>query len=277
MGIFLNYAPNLYSGANYNHITPNVTGALSLGDFLGNAAFLQTIVVPTFGSNGPLWSLANEFWYYALFPLAACIVARVAKTPKHIGFCLVAFLAIAFTLSKAILLLFPVWLLGALLHACSVRMPTALWFRLLATSLYLILFFGLSALDHIGWFGRGVFGDSLLGLGTFGFILVLLSAKHNAAKTGLNHLVRQTARFSYTLYLAHTPILIFMVAFLAHDTRWFPNTAVAVLAVGALILVLIYAWLVAVVTEFKTEHVRAWVESKVIRSRPNAAGPFAPG
>ena len=35
-----------------------------------NAFFLQTIVGPTFGSNGPLWSLAYEWWYYVLFPLA---------------------------------------------------------------------------------------------------------------------------------------------------------------------------------------------------------------
>lgn len=37
--------------------------------FLGNALFLQTISVPRLGTNGPLWSLANEFWYYVLFPL----------------------------------------------------------------------------------------------------------------------------------------------------------------------------------------------------------------
>jgi hypothetical protein len=34
-----------------------------------NAFFLQTIAGPTFGSNGPLWSLAYEWWYYVLFPL----------------------------------------------------------------------------------------------------------------------------------------------------------------------------------------------------------------
>ena len=37
---------------------------------LGNLGFLQTIFVPAFGSNGPMWSLANEFWYYVIFPLA---------------------------------------------------------------------------------------------------------------------------------------------------------------------------------------------------------------
>ena len=37
--------------------------------FAGNLFFLQTISVPVFGSNVPLWSLANEFWYYLIFPL----------------------------------------------------------------------------------------------------------------------------------------------------------------------------------------------------------------
>lgn len=37
--------------------------------FLGNVFFLQTSEVHRLGTNGPLWSLANEFWYYALFPL----------------------------------------------------------------------------------------------------------------------------------------------------------------------------------------------------------------
>jgi peptidoglycan/LPS O-acetylase OafA/YrhL len=34
---------------------------MTLPIFLGNLFFLQTIVCPAFGSNGPLWSLANEF------------------------------------------------------------------------------------------------------------------------------------------------------------------------------------------------------------------------
>jgi peptidoglycan/LPS O-acetylase OafA/YrhL len=35
----------------------------------GNLAALQTVSVPQFGGNYPLWSLANEGWYYLLFPL----------------------------------------------------------------------------------------------------------------------------------------------------------------------------------------------------------------
>ena len=47
---------------------------MGLRDFLVNAFFLQTIVGPTLGSNGPLWSLAYEWWYYVLFPLVLAAV-----------------------------------------------------------------------------------------------------------------------------------------------------------------------------------------------------------
>ena len=40
------------------------SASISAKIFLGNLLFLQTILVPPFGSDGPLWSLANEFWYY---------------------------------------------------------------------------------------------------------------------------------------------------------------------------------------------------------------------
>jgi peptidoglycan/LPS O-acetylase OafA/YrhL len=46
-----------------DHLGPEV--------LLGNLVFLQAILVPTWGSNGPLWSLAFEFWFYIWFPTLA--------------------------------------------------------------------------------------------------------------------------------------------------------------------------------------------------------------
>ncbi|UUZ57450.1 acyltransferase family protein [Massilia sp. H-1] len=56
----------------------------SLTALVGNLAALQTIVVPQFGGNYPLWSLANEGWYYLLFPLLLTAAGgrRTAHWPR---------------------------------------------------------------------------------------------------------------------------------------------------------------------------------------------------
>ena len=46
----------------------------SVTAFIGNMFGLQTILVPSFGGNFPLWSLANETWYYILFPLLVLVL-----------------------------------------------------------------------------------------------------------------------------------------------------------------------------------------------------------
>ena len=48
--------------------------SLSLTTLLGNLAFLQGLAVPPFGSNGPLWSLSYEFWYYLWLPALVLLV-----------------------------------------------------------------------------------------------------------------------------------------------------------------------------------------------------------
>ena len=53
--------------------------SLAPSTFLGNFFFLQTVTLPVYGSNGPLWSLANEFWYYLVFPLLAVSVWRLTR------------------------------------------------------------------------------------------------------------------------------------------------------------------------------------------------------
>ena len=52
---------------------------------VGNLGFVQTVCVPVFGSNGPLWSLANEFWYYLLFPLVAVALLGPAGRWSVVG------------------------------------------------------------------------------------------------------------------------------------------------------------------------------------------------
>ena len=261
LGIYLHQAPALYSGANGNHITPDVGHTLSFQDFMGNLAFLQTILVPLFGSNPALWSLSNEFWYYILFPLGVCIMGRVYRKALPIIICGALLCLTAVFVTRDILSLFPVWLMGALLHAIPVR-PAARWFRMTAAPIYIALFFGSAGLYHLHRF-EGVIADWTLGLVTAGFVWVLLGAVREAKPTAISRLSRAVARFSYTLYAAHMPILIFVVSLIAHDARWIPTLKTGAVAASVLPLVLGYAWLLATATEFRTEPVRGFVEYRM--------------
>ncbi len=49
----------------------------SVTTFVGNLFFQPSFVVPPFGHNGALWSLAFEFWFYALYPVMLLMVFRL--------------------------------------------------------------------------------------------------------------------------------------------------------------------------------------------------------
>lgn len=86
---------------------------------LANALFLQTISAPTFGSNGPLWSLANEAWYYAIFALV--MLASGAASPLRGSTlwrvaCAGAVLLWCLWVPAEMALLFIPWLMGMAIH-----------------------------------------------------------------------------------------------------------------------------------------------------------------
>jgi peptidoglycan/LPS O-acetylase OafA/YrhL len=84
--------------------------------FFGTLFFLQDVVVPRFGSDGPLWSLASEFWYYILFPLGFLVVLPSNGLRTRI-IAAIAFALLCVWLRNTVLPLFPVWLMGAAIVA----------------------------------------------------------------------------------------------------------------------------------------------------------------
>ena len=91
----------------------NVEDRLSLQDGLGNAAFLQMIAVPPYGSNTPLWSLSFEWWYYILFPLGWIAISKATRVDASILY-LFLFAVTLYAVGKDIAVYFPIWLMGAL-------------------------------------------------------------------------------------------------------------------------------------------------------------------
>ena len=227
---------------------------LNVKNFLGNLLFLQTIFCKTFGSNGPLWSIANEFWYYVLFPLG--LAATLAWKRKRFGTAAaVTLLAliIIWMLGTAKMIGFGIWLAGFVVLLVWSRMQPLLggWRfacllasgAVLATSLYLArtMRVDLSASEvAIGVaFAAFLFGVLQLDLQLHRSALYLRGA-------------RLFAGFSYSLYVLHFPLLLFLRAWLSPRERWQPDAAHLIYGLAIGFIALLFSWLVALGTEYQT-------------------------
>jgi peptidoglycan/LPS O-acetylase OafA/YrhL len=263
-GLHFYLAPALYAGQTGTHMMANLFETFHVRAFFGNLFFVQGILTSIFGSNTPLWSLANEFWYYILFPCGLLALRKGSSRRVRIVNA-IAFILCAVFVGRAILLMFPLWLLGALLAALSVP-RTRVWHRFLAAILYCALFFSLTKQKLI----TGMLSDYVIAFATVLFLWLLLSAEDAAPQSKWVNLSRTGARFSYTLYLVHVPFLVFVTALVGAGTRLQP-TALGHQIYGFAVLAstIIYAYAVARATEFHTDKVRGWVEKKVLGKAAN--------
>ena len=127
LGMRLHSAPLLYAGGVLNHEIPNIAERNGWQVLAGNALFLQGTVVQDYASNTPLWSLAYEFWYYLLFPLA-WVALRVPAALWRRGALLLLLTLAAWFVGTAILSEFPIWLFGVVLVWLPVA-PNVRWAR----------------------------------------------------------------------------------------------------------------------------------------------------
>lgn len=231
----------------------------TVGALAGNLLFLQTIAVPTFGSNGALWSLANEAWYYVLFPCLWLAWQGTARWPLRIVYLALA-AGIAWLVGAEIASYFAIWLMGTtlcLLPRCRwLAKPrpahVACWLAG-AALLVMLAVIGLHGLHH------GRLRDGLLGFVFAGLVYCLLH-RGEADRGGLYaRLAQALAGFSYTLYVVHFPVLAFSWIACTYQGPWPADPAHLLYASGILAAVLFYAYLLSRLTEAQTDHVRRFL------------------
>jgi peptidoglycan/LPS O-acetylase OafA/YrhL len=258
-------ASELYTDpAKYHTISLDNTlsGTINLPTLLGNLFMLQGILVNNLGTNSPLWSLAYEWWYYCLFAFGAA--ALIIKTRIRFAFGAAA-VVLAALLPAKILLWGLIWLLGIAAYAwikhAKRRLHPALGVSVLTIAIAISrLSHNAHNVEHPEPMPVEFVRD--LGLG-FAFILGLASVSRLKRAMPLALLHRHLADFSYTTYLVHVPILIFLAAlgfeFLGIPFRVQPSGSglmdLACLSAG------IYAcsFLISRVTEANTRSVRRWI------------------
>jgi len=237
---------------------------LTPGIFLGNLLFLQTIVCPTFGSNGPLWSLSNEFWYYVLFPIS--LFAGISWFRRSLRWA-IPLSAIAVFLASFLGLVklagFVVWVAGSALVLVYSRFTLrSKGVAILAAIATAVLFFGCSA-----WLRTGDLGplnpDLILGTTFTLFLFSVLQMKFGSQSNWSARLSHSWAGFSYSLYVLHFPFLLCLKAFIAPSQRWDPDWVHLFYGVILGTVTLLYSWAVSLVTEDKTNVVRGWLRGAI--------------
>ncbi len=212
---------------------------------LANLTFSQEFWIFSFRylSDGPLWSLGYEFWYYVLFGFSLFFDGK----KKYIFLILTSLL-----IGPKILLLLPVWLFGTWIYNFhknkSLNQSLARILFLLAPILFLYSFTFYNEVNH---YLASLMGDNLQSKLGFsgGFItdyvtgffvgVHILSMKYinftslNKMLYGGEKMIRFFANSSFSIYLFHFPLLLFFGAVLSHN----PNSIVDIIILFTLTLV----------------------------------------
>jgi peptidoglycan/LPS O-acetylase OafA/YrhL len=184
--------------------------------YLCTAAFLQAVwnsnLVPS--TNNPFWSLGYEFWYYVLFGL----VVLVDSVKWRVWLVLMLGLLIG----PGILLLMPCWLMGVALYLCGRKWAIPFSGALIGFALFAFAF--VTALDHLPDFpmkpglipllySNGFASDALLAVVLAGTIWFFDQAFFAAPlPSWLVGTIRFFADHTFSLYLYHVPLIIFVQA-----------------------------------------------------------------
>lgn len=206
----------------------------SLDVFFGNALFLQTIATPVYGSNGPLWSLAYEFWYYVLAPIVMTIVFFYRNIMVLAANAILLALII-WTLPTALAAGGLIWIAGAIAGAATP--PLSKYITPFAWPLTLL---GLAAILATMMIAEAnVIPHSDLLLGSVVAIVLPVLALTPAPWRLYRNMARGLAEISYTLYVTHFPFLMAATMIFFAPIRLLPGVAAlvpyALLTTGTLI------------------------------------------
>lgn len=223
VGVALRPTSDVYEGSPAYHTIVPAGGPiqnLTLLDSLGNIAFVQDLYVPSVGTNTPLWSLAAEFWYYLLFPALILVFARRVSIATRAGAAAVSIAAIALvsfpteSSPTQVLLLFPAWLLGALVAFYQGRIASRMnglqpWsrnaIRTVALLAVLVTAIADSRLHHI--VSTYALAIAAAGL-TAAYVVDVRSSRARAALRPMSW----ASEWSYSLYATHMPVVALLAA-----------------------------------------------------------------
>jgi peptidoglycan/LPS O-acetylase OafA/YrhL len=235
-----------YQFSIYTHTTPlplvnqNITFYHSWASFIGNIFFLQDSYVPVFGSNGSVWSLKYEWYFYMLYPVLLYFNKRFPQLTiagvAGIFLLYVAGFHTGFVLFDQVVACVFSWWMGAYIaDIYTERVQVSRWL------IYpLIAIVPMIPLIHTSGIAP-LIKDQIVAFGFSGLLLLLLDYRSKRAVRGFGRL-KWLGDCSYTLYLIHAPLLILANGIVLHITHnVMPKGFLIVWLAVAFVVLLAYA------------------------------------
>ncbi len=245
IGLFQNL-PIYFSHTQYSSINENIHPVLNWNSLLGNLFFLQTVYTPVWGTNGALWSLMYEWWFYILY-IPIGWLFRKHKVATSIFVLLVWILnaeyGVNVLLLKMVINYFIAWYIGVLLadflmyKTVNIKAPIG----------YLAVILAVSCLRYYNGIGK----DIALAIGIVVFLYFVLTTNKFSYLGKLHKL----GGFSYTLYVVHLPLICLLSGYVMHTSGGtLPMHSFYVIC--GIIVALPFAWALHLITEkpFVTKH-----------------------
>ena len=235
-----------------------------------NLGFLQTVTCYAFGTNRPLWSLANEFWYYIIWPLILSpfmykrsLIQRVLLFVVGVTIVgMLVFLQKTFA-SYLIVPYMLIWIIGVvpiLVHKPVLKSPNI--------ALAVLFVFTVAIRIAVKGFMWEEFRIAFLLDVPIAFVLCCTLTSLVHGDLPLKNIERWRfhkgfADFSYSLYVVHMPVVtIASVWLLSRAGVSAPATPGGTVFWLIVVLVVVGTFLVAylfsLVTERQTPRVRQW-------------------
>lgn len=232
-----------------NKLTPEI--------FFGNVFFLQKILVPTLGSNGSLWSLSNEFWYYVTFPLLYFASFKFYSKITRVIFGVLS-ISILFFVGRDIALNFSLWLMGGISYVMLKKMKESIFDSKSLLIILTLLFLIIISLTRSKLYPM-LFNNFSIGL-IFSFLIPFLT-KANMKNQLLKRVSIYLSDISYTLYLAHLPIIYVITSmFSAQNLSW--STKNFFIYVTIATAVFLYSRLIWFLFEKNTKQIKYWIQTQ---------------
>ena len=218
LGLHLFGAASIYGAPAGLDLVPtaNLSARLAPSVVLGNLLFLQGLRAPILGSNVALWSLSCEFWYYIAFPLAV-LALRPGRKPGARLLCIVGTVLVLCLIGASAARLFPVWLLGAAINDLP-RLPRPHSAKLLLLASTLALLGSMAAVRLLPVPAKAA--EYILAILCSAFLYTAVQQVQPAAPGIYRRVASYFSDISYSLYLYHLPLAVFLCGLL--NSPWHP-------------------------------------------------------